>query len=56
MPYSEPRALCRELALSVIQDMPSTMMDEKTLPNVRIDTILDILPYKQNVTDVPPTG
>ncbi|KIK99666.1 hypothetical protein PAXRUDRAFT_822522 [Paxillus rubicundulus Ve08.2h10] len=32
MPYSEPRALCRELALSVIQDIPSTMMTEKTLP------------------------
>ncbi|KAI9568130.1 hypothetical protein HD554DRAFT_2219143 [Boletus coccyginus] len=31
MPYSEPRTLCRELALSVIQDMPTTMMSEKTL-------------------------
>ncbi|KAG8216452.1 hypothetical protein J3R82DRAFT_6559 [Butyriboletus roseoflavus] len=34
MPYSEPRTLCRELALSVIQDMPSTMMSEKTLPSM----------------------
>ncbi|KAF9239333.1 hypothetical protein BU15DRAFT_74748 [Melanogaster broomeanus] len=34
MPYSEPRALCRELALSVIQDIPSTMMSEKTLPTM----------------------
>jgi hypothetical protein len=34
MSYSEPRMLCRELALSVIQDMPSTMMNEKTLPSM----------------------
>jgi len=38
MPYSEPRTLCRELALSVIQDMPSSMMSEKTLPRVRTYT------------------
>ncbi|KAF8434511.1 hypothetical protein L210DRAFT_3763021 [Boletus edulis BED1] len=34
MPYSEPRTLCRQLALSVIQDMPSEMMNEKTLPSM----------------------
>ncbi|KAF9226338.1 hypothetical protein BS17DRAFT_807138 [Gyrodon lividus] len=34
IPYSEPRALCRELALSVVQDIPSTMMTERTLPNM----------------------
>ncbi|KAF8551747.1 hypothetical protein OG21DRAFT_1605114 [Imleria badia] len=34
IPYSEPRTLCRELALSVIQDIPSTMMSEKTLPSM----------------------
>ncbi|KAL4073539.1 hypothetical protein J3A83DRAFT_4370818 [Scleroderma citrinum] len=31
MPYSDPRALCRELAVSIIQDVPFSMMDEKTL-------------------------
>ncbi|KAH0834818.1 hypothetical protein J3R83DRAFT_10427 [Lanmaoa asiatica] len=34
MPCSEPRTLCRELALSVIQEMPSTMMSEETLPSM----------------------
>ncbi|KAG6330843.1 hypothetical protein ID866_8246 [Astraeus odoratus] len=31
MPYSDPRALCRELAMTIVQDMPSSKMDEKTL-------------------------
>ncbi|KAG9311744.1 hypothetical protein JVU11DRAFT_7987 [Chiua virens] len=31
LPYSEPRRLCLELALTIIEDMPSTMMTEKTL-------------------------
>lgn len=47
MPYSEPRTLCRELALSVIQDMPSTMMSEKTLQSVRVYTFPFSLLYRQ---------
>lgn len=47
MPYSEPRMLCRELALSVIQDMPSTMMSEKTLPSVSALTLSFILSYRR---------
>jgi hypothetical protein len=31
---SEPRSLCRELALAVIQGLPDSLMDEKTLPEV----------------------
>ncbi|KAH7882407.1 hypothetical protein F5I97DRAFT_1939442 [Phlebopus sp. FC_14] len=34
MPYSAPRSLCRELALTAIQDMPSSMMTETTLPTM----------------------
>ncbi|KAI5996508.1 hypothetical protein F5J12DRAFT_785457 [Pisolithus orientalis] len=29
--YSDPRAICRELAMSIVQNMPSSMIDEKTL-------------------------
>ncbi|KAG2146336.1 hypothetical protein DEU56DRAFT_932250 [Suillus clintonianus] len=31
---SEPRSLCRELALAVIQELPDTLVDEKTLPEM----------------------
>ncbi|KAG2130479.1 hypothetical protein BD769DRAFT_1452567 [Suillus cothurnatus] len=31
---SEPRSLCRELALAVIQGLPDLLMDEKTLPEM----------------------
>ncbi|KIK18819.1 hypothetical protein PISMIDRAFT_14102 [Pisolithus microcarpus 441] len=31
MPYSDPRAICRELAMSIVGNMPSSMIDEKTL-------------------------
>jgi hypothetical protein len=31
---SEPRSLCRELALTVIQGLPDSLMDEKTLPEM----------------------
>ncbi|KIN96951.1 hypothetical protein M404DRAFT_32794 [Pisolithus tinctorius Marx 270] len=31
MSYSDPRAICRELAMSIVQNMPSSMIDEKTL-------------------------
>jgi hypothetical protein len=31
---SEPRSLCRELALAVIQGLPDSLMDEKTLPEM----------------------
>ncbi|KAI6007012.1 hypothetical protein EDD15DRAFT_2153315 [Pisolithus albus] len=31
MPYSDPRAICRELAMSIVENMPSSMIDEKTL-------------------------
>ena len=34
MPYSDPRALCRELAVSTVQDMSPSMMDAKTLTTV----------------------
>ncbi|KAG1729725.1 hypothetical protein EDB19DRAFT_1641737 [Suillus lakei] len=31
---SEPRSLCRELALAVIQGLPDALVDEKTLPEM----------------------
>jgi hypothetical protein len=38
--HSEPRSLCRELALSVIQELPDALVGEKTLPEVRFQTFL----------------
>ncbi|KAH7921570.1 hypothetical protein BV22DRAFT_1096259 [Leucogyrophana mollusca] len=31
---SSPRSLCRELALSIIQELPKSLMDEQTLPQM----------------------
>ncbi|KAI6132629.1 hypothetical protein EDD16DRAFT_1821414 [Pisolithus croceorrhizus] len=31
MPYSDPRALCRELTMSIIENKPSSMIEETTL-------------------------
>ncbi|KAI0036224.1 hypothetical protein K488DRAFT_41686 [Vararia minispora EC-137] len=32
--YSEPRSVCREAALSLLQDMPSSLLDHETLPQL----------------------
>ena len=31
---SLPRSICRELVLSIVQDLPSSLVDHETLPKV----------------------
>ncbi|KAI6007005.1 hypothetical protein EDD15DRAFT_2208298, partial [Pisolithus albus] len=35
MPYSDPRVICRELAMSIVENMPSSVIGEKALVTTR---------------------
>lgn len=42
---SSPRSACRELALSIVEDLPASLIDEETLPQASF-----ILSLQPNLT------